>query len=182
MIDVQRNSPSLRLGEAFLGDEGCSVVGKYLEEHDTFSVIDLHGNNITGAGIINLCKYLSKTEALKEYLFVHIIHRFSLEWNSLGQSAQGLEMLCGALGENKSITNVDLRNNKIGGNAYMYLSNLIRMNNTLQVLDLRWNELGTEGAKGLIAALEKNRSLTQLELSGNKITEEVLNIIGISFD
>ena len=89
-------------------------------------------------------------------------------------------MFCGALGENKSITNVDLRNNRVPGSASVYLSNLIRMNSSIQVLDLRWNELGTEGAKALIPGLEKNRTLIQLDLSGNKISEEVLTVIGIS--
>ena len=102
----------------------------------------------------------------------------TLEWNNVGPSAQGMEMLCGALGENKSLVSVDLRNNRIGGSASMYLSNMIRLNNSIQNLDLRWNEIGTEGAKGMISALEKNRTLIQLELSGNKIGEEVLTVIG----
>ena len=49
-----------------MGDEGCVVLGRYLEENDTVSVLDLHGNNISGAGIANLSRYLASTTALKQ--------------------------------------------------------------------------------------------------------------------
>ena len=168
-LEMQRNSPTLQLGETFIGDDGCAMLGKYLEDHDTFSGLDLHGNNITGNGIINLCKYLSKTTILKE---------LSLEWNSIGTLSTGMEMLCGALAQNKSVTSLDLRNNRIPLSAVTPLATLIRSNNTIEKLDLRWNEIATDGAKILVPALERNRTLVELELSGNKIAEEVLDIIG----
>ena len=74
ILELQKNSPTLQMGESFLGDEGCAVVGKFLEEHDTFSKIDLHGNNISGTGITYLCKYLSVSETLKEYLLLFSKH------------------------------------------------------------------------------------------------------------
>ncbi len=65
MLELQKDSPTLQLSESFLGDEGCAAVGKFLEDHDNFSAIDLHGNNISGNGIAAFCKYLAKTEALR---------------------------------------------------------------------------------------------------------------------
>jgi len=128
----------------------------------------MHGNNITGNGIIGLCNYISKTTTLKE---------LSMEWNSIGVAPQGLEMFCGALSKNHSIVSLDLRNNRIPSGSATFLANLIRSNNTLQKLDLRWNELGNDGAKILVPALERNKAIIELELAGNKITEDVINVI-----
>ncbi len=64
---MQKSSPTLQLGESCLGDEGCAVLGRYLEEHDTVAVLDLHGNNISGRGIAHLSHYLGHTTALKQY-------------------------------------------------------------------------------------------------------------------
>ena len=106
-------------------------------------------------------------------------YSLSLEWNNVGQSQQGIECLCSALGVNKSLLHLDLRNNRIVPSAGPSLGNMLALHRTLQVLDLRWNDLGTEGAKSLLGPLEKNRGLIELDLAGNKVSEEVLNAIGI---
>jgi hypothetical protein len=97
-----------------------------------------------------------------------------LEWNSIGLSERGMESLSTALISNKSITKVDLRNNRIGSNSAVYLNDIIRHNATIEILDLRWNEIGNEGAKQLISALQSNNTVKQLELAGNNINEDTL--------
>eukprot|EP00826_Nyctotherus_ovalis_P026373 TRINITY_DN20605_c0_g1_i2.p1 TRINITY_DN20605_c0_g1~~TRINITY_DN20605_c0_g1_i2.p1 ORF type:complete len:315 (+),score=98.16 TRINITY_DN20605_c0_g1_i2:160-1104(+) len=168
MLEVQKNSPTLQLGESYLTDEACAVLAKYLEYHDTFSVLDLHGNNITGNGVLHLSRFLSKSTTLRE---------LSLEWNSLGASVHGLEILCSALAENVSIASLDLRNNCITEAGAQALATLVRANTSLQKIDLRWNEIGTEGARVIIAALERNKFITDFEVSGNKISEDAMNVI-----
>lgn len=168
-MEFQKNFPTLKLREVFLGDEGCAALAAFLESHDTFAELDLHGNNVTGVGIRYLTRYLVRTTALKE---------LSLEWNSVGLSAQGMEELCAALAENTSIASVNLQNNKISEVSSAPLANLIRSTKTLQKLDLRWNEIGNDGIQALIPALERNQSLVELEIAGNKANLEVVNIIG----
>ena len=139
-----------------------------MEEHDVHSELDLHGNNISGKGIINLSRYLSKTINLKE---------LCLEWNNLGNSNDAFEVFCSAIGENSSIINLDLRNNCITEAGATALAALIRSNTCLKKLDLRWNEIGTDGIRTIIPSLERNKFLTEFELSGNKISEDALNVI-----
>lgn len=43
---------------------------------------------------------------------------------------------------NRTITHLDLRNNRINATGAHILSNIIRNNNVLHSIDLRWNELG----------------------------------------
>jgi hypothetical protein len=167
-LEVQKNSPTLQLGESYLNDEACSILAKYLEYHDTFSSIDLHGNNITGNGMIHLAHYLSKATVLRE---------LSLEWNNLGSSIHGFEVLCSAIAENVSLVSLDLRNNCITEAGAGALATLIRANTALQKIDLRWNEIGTEGARTIISALERNKFITEFEITGNKVSEDALNVI-----
>lgn len=105
------------------------------------------------------------------------ISRLSLEWNNIGSSGQGIETFCDAIGSNKSILNLDLRNNRISSADSSYIANLIRRNTVLQMLDLSWNELGNEGVKSFISALDMNQSLIQIELTGNKVNEDTLAMI-----
>ena len=157
------------MGEYFLGDGGCIVLANFLESHDTFTELDLHGNNITGTGIRYLTKYLAKTSVLKE---------LTLEWNDIGISAQGMEEFCEALIQNNSIISIDLRNNKISEIASMPLATLIKSTKTIQKIDLRWNEIGTDGARSFVPALEHNQSIIEFEISGNNISQDVVFIIG----
>ncbi len=100
----------------------------------------------------------------------------SLEWNSIGLSDRGMEALSNAIITNKSLESIDLRNNRIGSNASVYVYDIVRQS-SLRSLDLRWNELGPQGAKGLVTALQANRNIIQLDLAGNKIGEDMLGLI-----
>jgi hypothetical protein len=43
---------------------------------------------------------------------------------------------------NKTVTSLDLRNNRIGAEDSGAIASMLRANTTLERLDLRWNELG----------------------------------------
>lgn len=108
------------------------------------------------------------------------MNSLTLEWNSIGLSERGMEALSNALITNKSIRKVDLRNNRIGSNAAVYLNDIIRHNASIELFDLRWNEIGTDGARQIINALQSNKSILQLELAGNNVSEDTLILLSDS--
>ena len=80
------------------------------------------------------------------------------------------EALSGALKVNSSLTNLDLRSNRIGASGAQALSDALEINTTLTKLDLSGNVIGATGARFLSKAIKINASLTALNLSDNKIS------------
>lgn len=86
-------------------------------------------------------------------------------------------MFCESLGMNKTLRDLDLRNNQITHTSALELCTAIEINNTLESLDLRWNNIGLVGGKGILAALKKNFTLARLQIVGNSIPEEIIEAI-----
>jgi hypothetical protein len=76
--------------------------------------------------------------------------------------------------ENRNITHLDLKNNRINATGAHIIANIIRNNHVLSSLDLRWNDIGNSGAKTILAALQDNYTLISVEIVGNSINEEIL--------
>ena len=156
---AQRGSQTLNLGDCFIGDEGCQILGDFIRENPNIHNLELRGNNITGSGIRYLTSAIRYLPALKV---------LSLEWNNL---ENGVAVLADALMFNSSLQVLDLRNNKIGPEGGSALARLIETNTSLQRLDLRWNELGQIGGQSLLMALRKSHCLQSIELAGNRVPD-----------
>jgi len=65
-LKSQEDSPTLKLCDLFIGDEGCNALAEYLSTKDTFVTLDLRGNNISD-GLIRLADYLASSRSLKQY-------------------------------------------------------------------------------------------------------------------
>ena len=65
---------------------------------------------------------------------------------------------------NNTITNLDLRNNKIGGEAGAVLADMLKQNSTITHIDLSWNDLGADGSK-LSGSLNRDRRYKRLQLA-----------------
>ena len=66
--------------------------------------------------------------------------RLALEWNSLGlMSSNGFPDFCQSLGMNKSLRDLDLRNNQIAHTSALELCTAIEVNTTLQHLGIYSN-------------------------------------------
>jgi hypothetical protein len=71
---LQKTSPTLQLNDLFIGDEGnlemsilgCVVLAEFLKTNDSYTALELKGNNITGQGISSLCEYISQSRILKQ--------------------------------------------------------------------------------------------------------------------
>lgn len=75
------------------------------------------------------------------------------------------------LSKSKSLTSLDLRDNKFGAEDAKLLGRALRSNKVLTTLDLRGNKIGRTGASHLAEALKVNNSLTSLNLCGNNLGE-----------
>jgi hypothetical protein len=95
----------------------------------------------------------------------------------VGSHERGLRALSDALKTNATVSNLDLRNNKIGVECGAILGDLLKNNSALTHLDISWNDLGPEGGKELLAGLQSNHSLIDCQLSGNRVAEDTLHAI-----
>jgi hypothetical protein len=82
-----------------------------------------------------------------------------------------IRSLAGLLGNNTSITSLDLSGNNLDKDAAGCIAWLLSQNTPLQNLNLSNNCLGFEGAKVLFKALESNEKLKRFNISQNNIGE-----------
>jgi Ran GTPase-activating protein (RanGAP) involved in mRNA processing and transport len=89
----------------YIGDEGAAKVARVLAHSKNVSIVELKGNNIGPSGF----------EAIFEALKTNFnLRSLNLEWNKLGGAdLRGLEALYSLMNNNRSITHLDLRNNRI---------------------------------------------------------------------
>ena len=93
-------------------------------------MIDLKGNNISSKGFIEIFNSLRNNYQLKS---------LNIEWNRLGcPDISGVESLHAYLSSNRSITHLDIKNNKINPIGAHIISNILRNNNSLVYIDLRF--------------------------------------------
>ncbi|CAF1531985.1 unnamed protein product [Rotaria sordida] len=84
-------------------------------------------------------------------------------------STTGVQRLCKALEQNKTLKTLDLSHNQTGDEGAQHLGKVLEQNKTLTTLNLRSNKISHEGARHLSKGLEQNRTLTTLDLSYNHI-------------
>ena len=107
---LPENPQRLILNDMRIGDEGCFILAPFLNKNNAISVLELKGNNITGNGFIEIFQALRNNFKLKV---------LDLEWNFLGDNINGIEALTSFLSENRSLSHIDLKNNKILGDYYI---------------------------------------------------------------
>jgi NLR family CARD domain-containing protein 3 len=105
-LEAQRNSSMLNLKDCCIGDEGCHVLVTFMQKYTAITDIDLDGNSIGSEGLTALAQIIATSSTLRS---------LSLEWNKIGGSSdQGMKRFFGALGENRSLLKLNLKNNEIG--------------------------------------------------------------------
>ncbi|CAF3388753.1 unnamed protein product [Rotaria sp. Silwood2] len=92
--------------------------------------------------------------------------------NKIGD--QGALYVTEALRDNTKIVALDLQSDKIGDKGVKYIADALQNNTTLEELDLRLNNIGEKGAQDLFNALQNNRTLKKLHLTGNKNDQCIL--------
>jgi hypothetical protein len=80
----------------------------------------------------------------------------------------------GALGENRSLLKLNMKNNEIGPEIGEFVANCLKSNTVLETLDLRYNRMGNQGAKAIMKGLNLNKTVTILEISGSNVSDDIL--------
>ena len=80
----------------------------------------------------------------------------------------------GALGENRSLLKLNLKNNEIGPEIGEFVANCLKSNTVLENLDLRYNRIGNQGAKSILKGLNLNKTITILEMSASGVSDDIL--------
>ena len=95
----------------------------------------------------------------------------TLELRNRLHSTELFFLFCEVVGQNSSLTNLDLGGNRIFNTNAESLSQALTINSSLTNLDLSSNSIGCTGAESLSQALTVNSSLTNLDLSWNYIRD-----------
>jgi len=167
-LDASKDSTTLSLAYASIGDEGCNSIARFMRENVLLKTMDLRGNNVRADGLVVL------SHALRSCTNIVSV---CLKWNHVGSHERGVRSLCDVLKINNTLTHLDMRNNKIGPECGPLFGEMLRENHAVTHLDLSWNDLGIEGGKALLKGLEGNHTLIDCQLSGNRIAEDTLHAI-----
>ncbi|OQS07351.1 hypothetical protein THRCLA_00637 [Thraustotheca clavata] len=165
---AEADGSTVDLSNAYVGNDGCAVLGRVLRDFPLKRVLDLRGNRIQADGMVHLASFLKHNTT---------IITLNLEWNCVGVLEHGIEALAEALAMNSTLTQLDLRNNSIGPDGATILATGLKRNRTLQELDLRWNEIGSVGGHALAEMLQVNRSLVRMHLMGNDVSMATIEVI-----
>ena len=92
-------------------------------------------------------------------------------------SDNGAAAISDALKSNSSLKILNISSNKITDEAAFKIGEAIKMNETLLQLDLSHNSISDDGAAAISDALKSNNSLQMLDMSFNNITNEAANKI-----
>jgi len=167
-LDASKDSTTLSLAYASIGDEGCNAIARFMRENVMLKTMDLRGNNIRADGLVVLAHALRSCTNIVSVC---------LKWNHVGSHERGVRALCDVMKINSTLTHLDLRNNKIGAECGPLFGDMLQNNNSITHLDLSWNDLGVEGGKALLKGIEANHMLIDCQLSGNRIAEDTLHAI-----
>jgi Ran GTPase-activating protein (RanGAP) involved in mRNA processing and transport len=116
----------------------------------SIKVLELKGNNIHGEGTNSLAKLLRHNITIKRFFFISLIlkqpffhsnfffvnlNSLSLEWNSLGlMDTHAFPTFCECLALNKSLIDIDLKNNQITHTSAIELCSALEKNTIIRTL------------------------------------------------
>lgn len=158
---------TVELPNVYLRCSGVEALAAALLEGGGAAVLDLRGNDVRGRGARSLARVLVSERGG--------VRSLNLEWNLLGaDGGRGAAELAAGVADSRTLSHLDLKNNRLGPEAGESLARGIARSASLSHVDLRWNSLGSSGARHIAAALRTNRSVTVCQLAGNGVSREVL--------
>ncbi|XP_041363467.1 leucine-rich repeat-containing protein 45-like [Gigantopelta aegis] len=168
VLSLDRTFLEVKFADCMLNEDAIKGLCHGFSINSFCKKLDLKGNNIRGSGAEALGKMLQKN---------HTLVSLCLEWNALGLLDNSFAVFCDAIGCNRNLQALDLRNNQINHDEAAELATNLKRNTYLKALDLRWNNIGLLGGRALIEMLKTNKTLSRLELAGNNIPSDVLKSI-----
>ncbi|KAG2008332.1 hypothetical protein CC2G_013773 [Coprinopsis cinerea AmutBmut pab1-1] len=197
LISDRRTVTKLLLGHNELGDDGCTVLfrflGSQIGRRYPIAEISLNSNKIGNQGLLAISQYLTQNAALKE-LFIqantftgdrHVIETFAKALNS--SSLETLSLTGNhALGDGfaetffpvlncPSLQELHISSIGLTPRSVPHLSGFIRSPDRCRLTTLKCNgnALGLKGVQSLVRAVEqRNHSLTIIEFHANDLPSD----------
>ncbi|OCT80791.1 hypothetical protein XELAEV_18027603mg [Xenopus laevis] len=175
-----------------LTDNGAAHIATFLQNNSSLLCLNIMGNDIGTDGAEHITKALHRNSSLLSLrmtgnkignkggmLFASMLQvNSSLEELDLGDCDLGIQSLIAlatVLLQNKTLKSVNLNRPLfyvIQEDTTVHLSEMLRVNSTLQELHLSKHEMTDFGVQRLCDALHENYALKHLDLSCNKITRD----------
>ncbi|XP_051865821.1 NACHT, LRR and PYD domains-containing protein 3-like [Pristis pectinata] len=172
MFAALRN-PECKIQKLRLGNNGLTAtriqdLASALTANSSLTELDMKDNRQGDAGVKRLSVALSKSECK--------IQKLGLKNNSF--TACGAKDLVSALGTNRSLTQLELDNNKLEDSGVKLLSDALR-NRDCKIQDPRIRRVGltASGTENLTSAIGTNLSLTDLALSYNTLGDSGVKLM-----
>ena len=136
-----------------------------LKDHSkcTLTELDLQDCHISSEGTVELATALHKNTTLKH---------LNLSGNPIGEHVEGVTVVAKMLVENKTLTELNLKDCHISSEGAVELAAALCKNSTLKNLYLEHNPIGVEGASSMSDMLQHNTSLEVLNLRDDSVGEE----------
>ncbi|XP_053163989.1 leucine-rich repeat-containing protein 34 isoform X3 [Hemicordylus capensis] len=163
MMQINSTLRKLDVGDCDLGTQSLIALATVLNHNEAVRAINLNRPILYSEEeetTVHLALMLKSNCTLIE------LHMCKHEMKNFG-----VERLCEALYENKTLRYLDLSCNKITRDGVRFLGLLLKRNSTLEILDLNFNRIEDDGAFYLSEALAShNRTLQALAVTKNNIT------------
>lgn len=141
-----------RLTKLILAKNGLTDIStRYLKDmlinNSSIKILDLHWNNFSAYGAINLFEGLSKNKSLKI---------FDISWNSIGKNKQAAESISKCIKTNTSLSHLDLSYNSITSEDAEIIAEGLKSNHTILGLHISGNACKLD-TRGFLHPCKKNK-------------------------
>uniref|UniRef100_A0A674JZR1 Leucine rich repeat containing 34 n=1 Tax=Terrapene triunguis TaxID=2587831 RepID=A0A674JZR1_9SAUR len=163
MLQINSTLEKLDLGDCDLGTQSLIAIATVMSHNKAMKALNLNRPILYSQEeetTVHTALMMKNNSCLMElHLCKHEMKNF------------GVERLCDALYENRSLRYLDLSCNKITRDGVKFLGELLKRNQTLEILDLNSNRIEDDGAIYLSEALALyNRTLQALAVVSNNIS------------
>jgi Ran GTPase-activating protein (RanGAP) involved in mRNA processing and transport len=214
IIRHHKTNEELNLAHRALGDDYIIYLSSVVNDLPSLTKLNLRDNRLTDRGmgvfihalagqqrIVDVDISENKIDSASADALTHYLKDPKCKLAKLCMSNADLDddeiaIFMNALEKNKSIVEMDVSHNLLGGRGEKNAKNLnvnaqnltggasvaaaLKHNNTLLSLNLSWNKLGLASSNHLGYALTTNNSLTSINLAYNTIRDEGAEVIGSS--
>ncbi|XP_067916072.1 NACHT, LRR and PYD domains-containing protein 12-like isoform X4 [Heterodontus francisci] len=173
LLSEALRNPDCKIQKLYLGENDLTAycikdLASALNTNRSLTELDLSCNKLGDSGVKLLSEALRSPDCKIQELW--------LVENNL--TASCIEDLASALNTNRSLTDLDLNYNELGGSGVKLLSEALRNPDCkIQKLGLVENNLSDSCIEDLASALSSNRSLTDLDLSYNKLGDSGVKLL-----
>ncbi|CAM5138174.1 unnamed protein product [Eretmochelys imbricata] len=163
MLQINSTLEKLDLGDCDLGTQSLIAIATVMSHNKAMKALNLNRPILYSQeeeSTVHISLMMKNNSCLMElHLCKHEMKNF------------GVERLCDALYENRSLRYLDLSCNKITRDGVKFLGELLKRNQILEILDLNSNRIEDDGAIYLSEALALyNRTLQALAVTSNNIS------------